>query len=367
MKWSVLNCTLPPYPIHSVVDSVGVRISCFLKAAWTRGVATRERVTTCSELRSQWWTTRRTASFCKPLPGPSGSSGEPGTDPFWCWRRSTATLDVNNWNRAEEVRPLSVKRTSRVIIDLLPLTTSGKIPGYSLIYCKDPNVAVRGFPATCLLPIQNWDLIAVRLSNYVCRRVWCPNRLRMLVHYLDFDFSSCLVDTVLTPAPSTYGTLDSHGAELLWSRPNMAAAHTLNCPILLSTQWPWLIPAFVRCWSTSADIMEEDLMFSMEEEEGSAKRPSVHRRGASQRTCSFTKSSTSDDDDEDHVIRPILEDSAKEICHYLKDLANTRQLSNSLPKGSFTYRVSFRRARSGRTDGPGLQTACVPPQCAEAP
>lgn len=96
-------------------------------------------------------------------------------------------------------------------------------------------------------------------------------------------------------------------------------------------------------------------MFSMEEEEGSAKRPSVHRRGASQRTCSFTKSSTSDDDDEDHVIRPILEDSAKEICHYLKDLANTRQLSNSLPKGSFTYRVSFRRARSGRTDGPGLQ------------
>lgn len=85
-------------------------------------------------------------------------------------------------------------------------------------------------------------------------------------------------------------------------------------------------------------------MFSMEEEEGGAKRPSVHCRGASQRTCSFTKSSTSDDDDdddEDHVIRPILEDSAKEICHYLKDLVNTRQLPNSLPKSSFSYRVSF--------------------------
>lgn len=114
----------------------------------------------------------------------------------------------------------------------------------------------------------------------------------------------------------------------------------------------------VHCWSTPADMMEEDLMFSMEEEEGSANRPSVHRRGASQRTCSFTKSSTSDDDDddEDHVIRPILEDSAKEICHYLTDLVTTRQLSNSLPKGSFTYRVSFWRARRGRTDGQG-QTA----------
>lgn len=82
-------------------------------------------------------------------------------------------------------------------------------------------------------------------------------------------------------------------------------------------------------------------MFSMEEEEeGSAKRPAVHCRGASQRTCSLSESNASEDDDEDHFIVPILDDSAREICHYLKDLVNTRQLSNSLPRSSFTYRVS---------------------------
>ena len=85
-------------------------------------------------------------------------------------------------------------------------------------------------------------------------------------------------------------------------------------------------------------------MFSMEEEEeGSAKRAPLHCRGASQRTCSLSESNASEDDDEEHFILPILEDSAKEICHYLKDLVNTRQLPNSLPKSSFTYRVSRRR------------------------
>lgn len=89
-------------------------------------------------------------------------------------------------------------------------------------------------------------------------------------------------------------------------------------------------------------MMDDDLMFSMEEEEGMAKRPPVHRRGASQRTCSLSGSNASeDDDDEDHFILPILVDSAKEICHHLKDLVNTRQLSNSLPKSSFSYRVSL--------------------------
>lgn len=88
--------------------------------------------------------------------------------------------------------------------------------------------------------------------------------------------------------------------------------------------------------------MEDDLMFSMEEEEeqGSAKRPAVHCRGASQRTSSLSESNASEDDEEDHFIVPILDDSAREICHYLKDLVNTRQLSNSLPRSSFTYRVS---------------------------
>lgn len=85
-------------------------------------------------------------------------------------------------------------------------------------------------------------------------------------------------------------------------------------------------------------------MFSMEEEEGSATRPPGPCRGASQRTCSLSESSKSEDEDEDQFILPILDDSAKEICHYLKDLVTTRQLSSSLPKSSFSHRVSPRLA-----------------------
>nr|XP_046232912.1 eukaryotic elongation factor 2 kinase isoform X2 [Scatophagus argus] len=86
--------------------------------------------------------------------------------------------------------------------------------------------------------------------------------------------------------------------------------------------------------------MEDDLMFSMEEEEeeGSAKRPPVRRRVNSQRASSFSDANASDDDDEDHFICPILDDSAKEICHYLKDLVHNRQLSNSLPKTNFVFK-----------------------------
>lgn len=84
--------------------------------------------------------------------------------------------------------------------------------------------------------------------------------------------------------------------------------------------------------------MEEDLMFSMEEVEGSARRPAV-QSASTPRTFSI-----SDDDDTDsdshHFIRPILDDSSsKDICQYLKNLVNDRQLSNSLPKSSFTYQV----------------------------
>ncbi|XP_047183524.1 eukaryotic elongation factor 2 kinase isoform X5 [Scophthalmus maximus] len=81
--------------------------------------------------------------------------------------------------------------------------------------------------------------------------------------------------------------------------------------------------------------MEDDLMFSMEEE-GSAKRP------PDQRASSLSDVNASDDDDDDddhyHFIAPILDDSAKEICHYLKNLVYTRQLSNSLPKSNFVYK-----------------------------
>lgn len=85
-------------------------------------------------------------------------------------------------------------------------------------------------------------------------------------------------------------------------------------------------------------------MFSMEEEEeeeeGGAKRPPVQRRGASQRGCSLSESNPSEDDDEEHFILPLLDDSAREVCHYLKELVSTRQLSSSLPKSASSYRVS---------------------------
>lgn len=85
----------------------------------------------------------------------------------------------------------------------------------------------------------------------------------------------------------------------------------------------------------TADTMEDDLMFSMEEE-SSAKRPPVQRSAFNQRASSLSDANATDEDeDEDHVICPILDDSLKEICHYLKNLAHERQLSNSLPKTNF--------------------------------
>lgn len=80
-------------------------------------------------------------------------------------------------------------------------------------------------------------------------------------------------------------------------------------------------------------------MFSMEEE-GSAKRPTVQRSAPNQLASSLSDANTSDDDDDDHFICPILDDSAKEICHYLKNCVYNRQLSNSLPKSNFMFRVS---------------------------
>ncbi|KAM6898777.1 eukaryotic elongation factor 2 kinase isoform 1-T1 [Lycodopsis pacificus] len=84
--------------------------------------------------------------------------------------------------------------------------------------------------------------------------------------------------------------------------------------------------------------MEDELMFSMEEV-GSAKRPPVQRSAPNQRASSLSESNASDDDDDDdHFICPILDDSAKEICHYLKKAVYARQLSNSLPKSNFKFK-----------------------------
>uniref|UniRef100_A0A665VG69 Eukaryotic elongation factor 2 kinase n=1 Tax=Echeneis naucrates TaxID=173247 RepID=A0A665VG69_ECHNA len=88
--------------------------------------------------------------------------------------------------------------------------------------------------------------------------------------------------------------------------------------------------------------MEDDLMFTMEEE-GSAKRPPVQRSIPSQRASSLSDANASDDDDEE-FISPILDDNSREICHYLKSLVYTRQPSNSLPKTNFSYKDTWKHA-----------------------
>ncbi|KAF3853795.1 hypothetical protein F7725_014483 [Dissostichus mawsoni] len=87
----------------------------------------------------------------------------------------------------------------------------------------------------------------------------------------------------------------------------------------------------------TADTMEDDMMFTMEEE-GSAKRPPVQQRTPNQRTYSLSDANASDDDEYDeHFICPILDDSSVEICHYLKNLVYSKQLSNS-PKTTFMFK-----------------------------
>lgn len=95
--------------------------------------------------------------------------------------------------------------------------------------------------------------------------------------------------------------------------------------------------------------MEDDLMFSMEEEEegSSAKRPPVRCSAPSQRASSLSDANASDDDDDEYFICPILDDSAKDVCSYLKNLVLTRQLSNSLPKSNFMYKVSHSNMTQG--------------------
>uniref|UniRef100_A0A3P8W1P8 Eukaryotic elongation factor 2 kinase n=1 Tax=Cynoglossus semilaevis TaxID=244447 RepID=A0A3P8W1P8_CYNSE len=81
--------------------------------------------------------------------------------------------------------------------------------------------------------------------------------------------------------------------------------------------------------------MDDELMFSMDEE-GSAQRPPAQQRGPGQRTSSLSDANASDDDDdEDRILCPILGDPVREICHFLKKQVYTRQLSNSLPKSNF--------------------------------
>ena len=123
------------------------------------------------------------------------------------------------------------------------------------------------------------------------------------------------------------------------ARTNMAAAYqtvfgsAANDSSLSLTLVP---PSLVN---TTADIMEDDLMFSMEEEEGSLKRPPVQRSVPNKRASSLSDANASDDEDEEFIC-PILDEPVREICDYLKSRVYSRQLSNSLPKTNFVFKVS---------------------------
>ncbi|XP_053094796.1 eukaryotic elongation factor 2 kinase isoform X6 [Pangasianodon hypophthalmus] len=87
-------------------------------------------------------------------------------------------------------------------------------------------------------------------------------------------------------------------------------------------------------------MAEEELMFRMEEVD-SLKRPPVSR------TVSSGPDSSVDDEEDDFYICPITDDPispTKGICDYLKDLVNHKQLSNSLPKNSFSYKAAWKHA-----------------------
>ncbi|XP_039515111.1 eukaryotic elongation factor 2 kinase isoform X3 [Pimephales promelas] len=82
-------------------------------------------------------------------------------------------------------------------------------------------------------------------------------------------------------------------------------------------------------------MADEELMFSMEEVD-------EPRNGCSKNRVTFKDSNASDDDDEDDLrICPITDDPispTKGFCDYPKNLVGNQQLSNSLPKNSFTYK-----------------------------
>ncbi|KAK9965189.1 hypothetical protein ABG768_004291 [Culter alburnus] len=86
-------------------------------------------------------------------------------------------------------------------------------------------------------------------------------------------------------------------------------------------------------------MAEEELMFSMEEVGNPLDGP---RNGCNKNRVCFKDSNASDDDDEDDLrICPITDDPispTKGFCDYPKNLVRNQQLSNSLPKNSFTYK-----------------------------
>lgn len=92
-------------------------------------------------------------------------------------------------------------------------------------------------------------------------------------------------------------------------------------------------------------MAEDELMFTMEEVVGNPSKGGKSKK--QQRSISFAvpNSKDSDDEDDDYYMGlcPITDDPltpTKEICDYLQNLVVNKQLSNSLPKNNFAYRVS---------------------------
>ncbi|XP_073684463.1 eukaryotic elongation factor 2 kinase isoform X3 [Garra rufa] len=102
-------------------------------------------------------------------------------------------------------------------------------------------------------------------------------------------------------------------------------------------------------------MAEEELMFSMEEVESHRDRP---RNGCAKSRVAFKDCNASDDDDEeedDLRICPIFTDDpispTKGFFDYPKNVVGNQQLSNSLPKNSFTYRNKNENEQDGHRFG----------------
>uniref|UniRef100_A0A671P7Z1 Eukaryotic elongation factor 2 kinase n=1 Tax=Sinocyclocheilus anshuiensis TaxID=1608454 RepID=A0A671P7Z1_9TELE len=94
-------------------------------------------------------------------------------------------------------------------------------------------------------------------------------------------------------------------------------------------------------------MAEEELMFNMEEVGSPRDGP---RNGCAKGRVAFQDSNASDDEDDDEDdlrICPITDDPispTKGFFDYPKDVFSNQQLSNSLPKNSFTYRATWKHA-----------------------
>ncbi|CAM4707585.1 unnamed protein product [Leuciscus chuanchicus] len=91
-------------------------------------------------------------------------------------------------------------------------------------------------------------------------------------------------------------------------------------------------------------MAEEELMFTMEE----VGSPLDGSRDGCKNRVTFKDSNASDDDDEDDLrICPITDgpiSPTKGFCDYPNNLVRNQQLSNSLPKNSFTYKATWKHA-----------------------